>query len=285
MFFQQHTFSLRPASPADREAVAALTRRAHRVHAHLDWQPAEDWLGTQPFLLLEDGHLPVAALACPPDPPDTAWIRLLALGSHSAAADWWNRLWPAARESLEVLDVKGAAVLSLAGWIDAYCRPAGFAQTHEVVVLSRESRSLPGFASSPAELRPAGPADGTAVIAADTRAFAPPWQHSAALLGRAIERAEYLTVAEVAGRVVGYQLTTPGAHGAHLARLAVLPEWQGRGIGAALVADMLTHYAQQGAPEITVNTQSSNTASLRLYQRLGFAATGARFPVYQLALA
>jgi ribosomal-protein-alanine N-acetyltransferase len=104
------------------------------------------------------------------------------------------------------------------------------------------------------------------------------------LLRQAIALADYLAVAEIEGRIVGYQLSTPGAAGAHLARLAVLPGWQCRGLGTALVADMITHYTAAGARQLTVNTQDTNLASLALYQRLGFALTGARYPVYQLAL-
>jgi ribosomal protein S18 acetylase RimI-like enzyme len=134
-------------------------------------------------------------------------------------------------------------------------------------------------------VRPARAEDYPAIIATDTAAFGPPWQMSGELLGLAIHRADYLTVAEHSGVLVGFQLATPGHQGAHLARLAVQPEHQGRGIGAALVAEMLDHYHRRGAREITVNTQDTNTASLALYQRLGFTLNGLRFPVYQLSLA
>ncbi len=69
---------VRPATEADRNAVAALARYETRIHAHLDWQPIEEWLGRQPFLLAERSRRVVGALACPPDPPDTAWVRFFA---------------------------------------------------------------------------------------------------------------------------------------------------------------------------------------------------------------
>ena len=284
MLFRQPEYSTRTASPADRNALTAFTHRASRVHAHLDWQPAEDWLGSAPFLVLEDGQRLLGALACPPDPPDTAWIRLLAFTSRTGAPEW-NQLWPAARTELERLGVREAAVLSLAGWIDSLCLQAGFVRTHQVVVLSRSANAPPEFSPSPAQIRPARPADEAAMIAADTGAFAPPWQHSPMLLRKAFKRASYLSVAELDGQVVGYQLSTPGVQGMHLARLAVLPAWQRRGIGAALLADMLAFCAQGATRAVTVNTQDTNQVSLTLYQRLGFSLTGVRYPVYQLALA
>ena len=72
--------------------------------------------------------------------------------------------------------------------------------------------------------------------------------------------------------------------GAHLARLAVLPAWQGTGIGKALVRHLIEHYNRRGFRELTVNTQDTNTASLTVYRSLGFVPFVTSYPVYQLAL-
>jgi ribosomal protein S18 acetylase RimI-like enzyme len=285
MFWGRREFQLRPAGPADRARLIALTQSERRVHTHLDWKAAEDWLGAQPFLLAEDGGRALGALACPPDPADTAWLRLLALADGAPAEALWDRMWEAAHAELRARGARGAAAISLSGWLDAFVRRAGFEATHAVVVLSRPRGPLQIPLSGAVQVRAARPADAPAIIAVDTSAFSAPWQHSPELLAQAIARADYLSVAEQAGEIEGYQLSTPGAAGAHLARLAVRPARQGRGVGAALVADMIAHYARPGVHGLTVNTQDNNRASLALYQRLGFALTGARFPVYQRALA
>jgi ribosomal-protein-alanine N-acetyltransferase len=128
------------------------------------------------------------------------------------------------------------------------------------------------------------PADHATVVEVDSAAFRPPWQISATVARRAMAQASWLTVAEMDDQIVGYQLTTPTPAGAHLARLAVRPEWQGRGLGAALVADMIEQCRRQGIRELTVNTQDTNTASLAVYQRLGYRRNGVSYPVYQLPL-
>ncbi len=69
-----------------------------------------------------------------------------------------------------------------------------------------------------------------------------------------------------------------------MARLAVLPEEQGHGVGAALVADLILHMQEAGGSKVTVNTQADNAASLALYGRLGFRRTGERYPVYTLQI-
>ena len=277
--------TVRPANPSDRNAILTLTRFDDRVHVHLDWKPVEEWLGTQPFLVAERGRRVMGGLACPPDPPDTAWLRLFTRVDEVPAAEMWDLLWGRAEPMLRERGVRLMAVLSMDPWMEQLCAASDFTLTHGVVVLNRARASVPAAPPSPGvTVRPAQPRDYAAIAETDTAAFSAPWQMSAELMDLAIERADYLSVAEREGEIVGYQLSTPSHQGGHLARLAVRPGLQGQGIGGALLRELLEHYHQRGAREMTVNTQDNNTASLRLYQRFGFVPTGARFPVYQKEL-
>jgi ribosomal-protein-alanine N-acetyltransferase len=114
----------------------------------------------------------------------------------------------------------------------------------------------------------------------DAAAFEPLWHNSLKALSKAFEQASYASVVEVESRVIAYQLSTGGAFGAHLARLAVMPEEQGHGVGRALVEELILHMQKSGGSRVTVNTQSNNAASLALYSRLGFRRTGEQYPVY-----
>jgi ribosomal-protein-alanine N-acetyltransferase len=291
---------LRPAGAADRNLIANLMRFSKRAHSHLDWRPVEDWLalaragpgraaglGAQPFLLAERGRRVVGALACPPDPPDTAWLRLFTVADDEAAEAVWRPLWESARATLAEARVTRVAGLSLAPWTQPVYRAAGFQHTDDVVVLARPLEPLTTDARDAATrdgvIRPAQPDDAEAIATADIEAFEPPWQISPALTRLAIAQADCLTVVEVQGQIAGYQLTTASQDGAHLARLAVRPTWRGRGLGRALVADLVRRYAERGARRLTVNTQASNQASLAVYRRLGFQFDGTRYPVFQLA--
>jgi ribosomal protein S18 acetylase RimI-like enzyme len=100
----------------------------------------------------------------------------------------------------------------------------------------------------------------------------------------AFHQAAVATVAEYEGRLVGYQISTGTPIGGHLARLAVLPNVQGKGIGYALLYNLLSQFAQRGSRTITVNTQRDNLASLSLYHKAGFQLTGEEYPIYQLEL-
>jgi ribosomal protein S18 acetylase RimI-like enzyme len=72
--------------------------------------------------------------------------------------------------------------------------------------------------------------------------------------------------------------------GGHLARLAVLPDFQCRGIGYCLLYDLLSQFYRRGARSVTVNTQNDNLASIAVYEKIGFRATGETYPIYQMPL-
>ena len=73
---------VRPADQFDREQVSSLILLESHVHKHLDWKTPLDWLGRTPFMVLQEGGRLSAALACPPDPPSIAWLRLFVFASH-----------------------------------------------------------------------------------------------------------------------------------------------------------------------------------------------------------
>lgn len=71
-------------------------------------------------------------------------------------------------------------------------------------------------------------------------------------------------------RVVGYAVCGASAGRGFVQRLAVAPDWQGRGIGRKLLLDGLYWLQGRGLQEVAVNTQVGNGAALALYHQLGF---------------
>jgi ribosomal protein S18 acetylase RimI-like enzyme len=100
----------------------------------------------------------------------------------------------------------------------------------------------------------------------------------------AFRQSAIATVAEINGSIAGYQISTSTQAGGHLARLAVHPEYQGRGIGYGLVLDMLSQFRRRGAHAVTANTQHDNLVSLSLYQKAGFERTGEEYPLFEYDL-
>ena len=56
----------------------------------------------------------------------------------------------------------------------------------------------------------------------------------------------YATAAYINQQLVGYQITTEAPSFAHLARLAVDPNFQGKNIGKILVKNLIDYYSNKG---------------------------------------
>ncbi len=275
--------TLRKANEGDQRAISTLITFEYYVHRHLDWRTPTDWLGSQPFWLLERSQRLLAALACPPDPPEIAWVRFFASSTAVDLREAWQMLFEQAHESLPAEYAYPMAGLALQDWFAQLLIETGFRHRQNIVVLQWNERKPPKQDSSTAvKLRPLLPADLPAVQVVDELAFERLWQMSVDTLTRSYNQAAYATVAEIGGKIVGYQISTQSSYSAHLARLAVDPTLQQRGIGAQLVRDLQAHFSRNRSRLITVNTQSDNHASLALYKKLGFDLSGEQFPVFVL---
>lgn len=278
------TVRVRPAVQTDQRLIGNLINLSMHTHRHLDWRGPLDWIGSPPYFILEDSHgQTLAALACPPDPPQVAWIRLFACGAKIPLEQAWHTLWDAARSDLTRRGQFLVAGIVLSSWTQDLLVASGFESRQSIVMLEREGQGPLSTALPPGiTIRPMLTYDLPAVTETDAAAFDLLWQNSLPAIERAYLQAALATVAEMDGRVVGYQISTRNPYGAHLARLAVRPETQGRGVGQALVVELVQQTERRGMFRLTVNTQSDNASSLALYKRTGFQETGERYPVYQL---
>jgi ribosomal protein S18 acetylase RimI-like enzyme len=272
---------IRSALTADRSFLTNLIRSSPKVHRHLDWRDPVDWIGSPPYLLAEIQGRIIAGLACPPDPPSIAWLRLFVNDGTIPVQEAWQLLWPS---SIDLLKRKGpcnAAAIVLHDWMMELLVEAGFSTQQSIVLLERD-KNVPVERSDHQDvvIRLMMVYDLPLVADVDASAFENLWQNGLSILEKAFPQAIFATVAEIDGRLVGYQISTRNQFGIHLARLAVQVEVQGKGIGTILVTDLIHRAGERGITRITVNTQSDNASSLTLYHRLDFRETGPRYPVY-----
>ena len=277
----------REAHEGDKHNLANLIHFGSHVHRHLDWRTPLEWIGYNPYLILKDGEALVAALACPPDPPNVAWIRLFAGYDAHQVEPAWEILWAAALDYLkQYTGLLKIAAIPLHNWFCDLLEKSEFSSPHKVIVLSWMRDQEPEIARdlNPLSIRPMLLDDLPGIEQIDADAFGGVWQNSQSCLEIAFRQSVIATVTEIDGSIAGYQISTATQSGGHLARLAVDPEYQGRGIGYRLVLDMLAQFQRRGAHSVTVNTQHDNLVSLSLYQKAGFVRTGEEYPLFEYDL-
>ncbi len=280
----QSLWTIRQTQSSDQALISSLLTNAFHKHLHFDWLNVLDLLEEAPFLIALKKEKPVACLACQPDPPQVAWIRLFAALKDVPKYPVWGRLWTAAAESAVKLGASQAVVLATMDWFIPLLKESGFQETNEVIFFKWDGAPLPNPAESGVELRKMTLGDLPAVALVDQSAFDPVWALSLRSLRTAYRLSSLATVISQEDQIIAYQMSTSSALGAHIARLAVHPDRQGMGCGRALIVNTLFDFSQRGLEQVTVNTQADNLRSQQLYRSLGFRPTGQRFSLLETKL-
>jgi [ribosomal protein S18]-alanine N-acetyltransferase len=276
---------IRPAQPQDLETIRYLIDHHDYYHHHLDWLVPVDWLGRQPFFLLSIDGEDAAALACPADEEGIAWIRLFVTQSAISFQVAWNSLWAKIDQAATGGSVRTVAGLAFSSWFEELLIRSGFSHFQDVVSLSTKNIScLENVPNQEVLIQPATKGELPQIVTVDERAFPSLWRHPLPIMQAAYDQAGYTSVAKIGDEIVGYQLSTLTSSSAHLARLAVDPHFQNRGVGRSLVNDLFHFCVEAGVEELTVNTQSDNAFSLALYRKMGFSPSGEKYPVWIIHL-
>jgi [ribosomal protein S18]-alanine N-acetyltransferase len=279
------SLQVRPAVQQDQHQIANLMFFESHVHRHLDWHAPLEWLGSPYYWVVEDNGRVVAALACPQSPQGMAWVRLFTHARQLPLDDAWTVLWKIVQRDIGQQGGATVALIAMQGWLIDLLVRNHFVHDLDIIMLEwKGSAAAPKPPLDGINVRAMQSDDLPAVAEMDALAFAPLWQNPLEALEKALPQATSATVAEDNRGLVGYQISTANPFGAHLARLAVRPDAQQRGIGSLIVTDLIQRLSKKGVARVTVNTQSNNPSSLALYKKMGFTQTGEKFPVYTFSI-
>ncbi|HWF34489.1 MAG TPA: ribosomal protein S18-alanine N-acetyltransferase [Solirubrobacteraceae bacterium] len=131
----------------------------------------------------------------------------------------------------------------------------------------------------PITIRRLGYSDLPQVIAVERRAFPTPWSLAMFVLELSKPSGVCLA-ATIDDELVGYLICSRYDDVWHLMNVAVDPSRRRRGVGSALLAEMLER-AGLGQGRYTLEVRTSNLGAIRLYEQFGFAAAGTRRRYYQ----
>jgi ribosomal protein S18 acetylase RimI-like enzyme len=278
--------SIIPYARRHRHDLMNLLQNDEYLHIHLDWSSVDEWLtdvDTPIFLAYQEKRL-IGAMAGSPPLDHSAWLRLIAVAHNTNIDITLDALWSALKPELAAKGIGEVAVLALRPWIVTHIERLGFAFHDSIVTLRREGSQVPPLLRSDVKVRHADWREIGIVAAVDHAAFSSIWQLSNFSLQQAARSSSTFTLAELDNHAVGYQISTLYRDGAHLARLATMPELQGTGVGGVLLAELIQYFIRRSVFSVTVNTQKTNSKSLRLYQRFGFDFTGLNMDVWSLTL-
>jgi ribosomal protein S18 acetylase RimI-like enzyme len=269
--------------PRYRQQVLDLFYRAYQVHIHLDWYSIEQWLetGAEILRLAWDDHHLVGVMGAAQPLHDTSWIRLILLRDRAPSRTTLRALWDSVSKALIPLGVRSAWLLLSNETLSDDVRALDFEQDEWVVTLRRQGEEFPEPVATAIEILPLELDHLEPAVRVDHAAFAPPWQLDTQDLYQAVRQSDSATIALLNGEVIGYQLSTRYRETGHLARLAVMPDQQGKGVGGALLRHMIAGFLRKRVATVTVNTQLSNVQSQRLYEYYGFRRNHFDLPVWK----
>ena len=120
----------------------------------------------------------------------------------------------------------------------------------------------------------------------DQAAFEPPWANDERALSDITDATPHSRARHIAvdGCSVGFAISGRAGVWGYVQRIAIHPDHQGNGLGAALLDDGLAWMRRRGARRALVNTAANNERALELYRRFGFRLRGDSLQIVELGL-
>lgn len=119
-----------------------------------------------------------------------------------------------------------------------------------------------------------------AVMRIEEAVFPEPWSPAVFFSELALREARAYLAAKVGRRVVGYFGLMFVERDAHVTTLAVHPDHQGRGLGKALMLEIVDLAVERDCENLSLEVASGNRRAQALYRAFGLAPIGVRKRYY-----
>ncbi len=118
------------------------------------------------------------------------------------------------------------------------------------------------------------------VLRIEEAVFPQPWSHRLFVEELSQRGSRAYRSAWVGRTIVGFAGQMFIDDESHVNNIAVDPGWQGRGLGAVLLADLVRTALARGARHLTLEVRVGNEPAVALYHRFGLAPVGVRRNYY-----
>lgn len=130
-------------------------------------------------------------------------------------------------------------------------------------------------------LRPMMLSDLDQVLVIERESFSEPWSRSNFEYELLNLDTSELIVAVVGQKIIGYSVTWLLGEEVHLANVAVRKDRRARGVGRALVEDVIARAKAARSRRVLLEVRESNYEARKLYDSLGFLPVGIRRNYYR----
>ena len=271
----RHSEQVRLLSPADLAGILHLLSVSEYIYQRFTLEELKHMLKTYPAIGLFRGDSLRSFLLSQTVNPPSAWIGGFGV-SWSDSRAYLRFLDLQLEELSEQLVQRRVNFLHYSGndlqndWLYESLQERGFSLFRRLYAYDKFDFSIPTQGNQEVQIRPARPEDVPLLLALEERCFEQIWRYDPSSLADIIQTHPYFVIAELHGREVGYQFNALDGGYGYLVRIAVHPDYNGRGIGARLMAEAIRFFQNTRATHIMLNTQEENTHAHRLYEWFGF---------------
>lgn len=118
------------------------------------------------------------------------------------------------------------------------------------------------------------------VMEVEKKSFVIPWSKESFIQEIENNEVALYLVAKVDNKAVGYIGVWRILNEGHITNVAVHPDYRGRGIGSALVEELLSLCTKEGIDAFTLEVRESNLVAQHIYKQFGFEKSGVRKKYY-----
>jgi len=155
-------------------------------------------------------------------------------------------------------------------WLRDILLPREFVPYRLLYSYDKFDYSVPTRGNMQVRVRPVERGDIPTLLAIEEACFEDFWRYDGLSFEDIAATHPYFVVAELNGKVVGYQFNALEGEFGYLVRIAVHPSVSGQGIGARLMREAIAFFKKAKVLRIMLNTQDDNTHAHRLYEWFGF---------------
>ncbi|HEY0753625.1 MAG TPA: GNAT family N-acetyltransferase [Ktedonobacteraceae bacterium] len=271
----QRSEQVRLLSPNDLALITRLLSTSEYIYQRFTLEELKHILRTYPAVGLFQGTSLRSFLLSQTLNPPSAWI-----GGFGVS-------WTESRAFLRFLDIlmerlassleeRGIRKLYYSGndlendWLRTPLLQRGFTPFRRLYAYDKFDYASPTEGNQAVQLRRADTRDIHTILGLEELCFEQLWRYDTASLVDIMQTHPYFVVAELNGKIIGYQFNALDGEYGYLVRIAVHPDYNGQGVGARLMAEAIRFFKSARSTRIMLNTQEENTHAHRLYEWFGF---------------